>query len=132
MNHDETVPATLPSAQLGPSQGKGNVAGDATSGRLRFSKTQLVWAFLIAAISDGICAVFALAPPVVWAVDGVTAALLFGVLGWQWLLLPGLIMEAIPCLAVLPLWLLVVFGIAVWGKPRPKLKTDGLSGSQSA
>jgi hypothetical protein len=44
------------------------------------------------------------------------------VLGWQWLLLPGLIMEATPGLGVLPFWLLVVGGIAIWGTPRPKLK----------
>jgi hypothetical protein len=58
----------------------------------------------------------------VWAVDVVTALLLFAVLGWQWLLLPGLVMEAIPGVAVLPLWLLVVGGIAVWGTPRPKVR----------
>jgi hypothetical protein len=30
-----------------------------------------------------------LAPPIGWAVDVVTAALLFVVLGWQWLLCRG-------------------------------------------
>lgn len=57
-----------------------------------------------------------------WLVDAATALLLFAVLGWHWLLLPGLIFEAIPGLAVVPFWLLVVAGIAFWGTARPKLK----------
>ena len=57
-----------------------------------------------------------------WVVDIVTAILLFIVLGWHWLLLPGLVMEAIPGVAVLPFWLLVVGAIAVWGTIRPKFK----------
>jgi hypothetical protein len=48
-----------------------------------------------------------LAPPIVWAVDLGTALLLFMVLGRQWLLLPGLVLEAIPGVGVLPFWLLV-------------------------
>jgi hypothetical protein len=42
----------------------------------------------------------------------VTALLLFLALGRQWLLLPGLALEAIPGLGVLPFWLLVVG--AIW------------------
>lgn len=89
---------------------------------LRLSKTRLGLAFAIAAVSDGIGAFVTPAPPIVWAVDLVTVILLFIVLGWQWLLLPGLIMEAIPGVGVLPFWLLVVGAIAVWGTPRPRLK----------
>jgi hypothetical protein len=44
------------------------------------------------------------------------------VLGWQWILLPGLVMEAIPGLNVFPFWMLVVGAVAVWGNPRRKLK----------
>jgi len=87
---------------------------------MRFSKKRLALAFAIAGISDVLGAFVTLAAPVAWAVDLVTALLLFVVLGWQWLLLPGLIMEAIPGVGVLPFWLLVVVGIAVWGTPRPK------------
>ncbi len=61
------------------------------------------------------------APPLAWAVDVVTALFLFLVLGRQWLLLPGLVLEAIPGIGVLPFWLLVVGAIAVFGTPRPKL-----------
>jgi hypothetical protein len=89
---------------------------------LQFSKQQLILAVAIAAASDLLCAFVVFAPPLVWLVDGATALLLFAVLGWHWLLLPGLIFEAIPGFAVVPFWLLVVAGIAAWGTARPKLK----------
>ncbi len=89
---------------------------------LHFSKQQLILAVVIAAVSDMLCAFVVFAPPLVWLVDAATALLLFAVLGWHWLLLPGLIFEAIPGLAVVPFWLLVVAGIAFWGTARPKLK----------
>jgi hypothetical protein len=54
--------------------------------------------------------------------DVVTAVLLFLALGWQWLLLPGLIMEAVPGLDLLPFWVLVVGAVAVWGTARPKMR----------
>lgn len=86
---------------------------------LRFSKRQLVLAFGIAVISDAIGAFITPLPPIGWAADLATALLLFLVLGRQWLLLPGLALEAIPGLGVLPFWLLVVGAIAVLGTPRP-------------
>jgi hypothetical protein len=86
---------------------------------LRFSKKQLALAFAIAGISDAIGAFATPLPPVVWVVDVGTALLLFMVLGRQWLLLPGLALEAIPGLGVFPLWLLVVGAIAILGTPRP-------------
>ena len=88
---------------------------------LKFSALRLTLAFVIAGASDLIGAFTSLAPPIGWAVDVVTAALLFVVLGWQWLLLPGLVLEAIPGVGVLPFWLLVVGAIAVLGTPRPKI-----------
>ena len=89
---------------------------------LKFSKKQLALAFAIAGISDAIGAFATPLPPIVWAVDLGTALLLFMVLGRQWLLLPGLALEAIPGLGVLPLWLLVVGTIAVLGTPRPNFE----------
>jgi len=89
---------------------------------LRFSKKRLALAIAIAGISDVVGAFVALSPPIVWVVDFVTAVLLFIVLGWHWLLLPGLVMEAIPGVSILPFWLLVVGGIAFWGTARPRLK----------
>jgi hypothetical protein len=89
---------------------------------LKFSKKRLALAFAIAGVSDVIGAFATLAPPIVWVVDIGTALLLFMVLGRQWLLLPGLALEAIPGLGVLPFWLLVVGAIAVLGTPRPKFE----------
>ena len=63
---------------------------------LKFSKKQLALAFAIAGISDAIGAFATPLPPIVWVVDLGTALLLFMVLGRQWLLLPGLALEAIP------------------------------------
>ena len=117
--------STAPSLPTEPSRPLGSLpAGAATpsSRTLRFSKKRLVLAFAIAGISDAICAFTAMWPPIVWLVDIVTAILLFTVLGWHWLLLPGLIMEAIPGVGVLPFWLMVVGAIAAWGTARPKLK----------
>jgi len=93
-----------------------------SSNTLKFSKRRLALAFLIAGISDVIGAFSTPAPPIVWVVDLGTALLLFIVLGWQWLLLPGLALEAIPGVGALPFWLLVVAAIAVLGTPRPKFE----------
>jgi hypothetical protein len=43
-------------------------------------------------------------------------------LGGRWLLLPGLALEAIPGVGVVPIWLLVVVAIALLGTARPNLK----------
>ena len=88
--------------------------------RLRFSKTTLVLAFAIAAVSDAVSFFLALTPPLQWAADLITALLLFAVLGRQWILLPGLIMEAIPGFSIFPIWLLVVGAIAFTGKVQRK------------
>ena len=90
-----------------------------SSNALKFSKRQLVFAFGIAGISDVVGAFTALLPPIAWGVDFVTALLHFLVLGRQWLLLPGLALEAIPGLGVLPFWLMVVGAILALGTPRP-------------
>jgi hypothetical protein len=91
--------------------------------RPRFSGRRLALAFALAALADGLSVFLTLTPPVQWAADLVTAILLFMVLGWQWILLPGLIMEAIPGLYVFPFWVLVVGAVALWGTVRPKLKS---------
>jgi hypothetical protein len=90
-----------------------------TIAEVKFSTKRLALAFAIAGISDAIGAFANPLPPLVWVVDFATALLLFLVLGRQWLLLPGLVLEAIPGLEVIPLWLLVVGAIMVLGNPRP-------------
>jgi lysylphosphatidylglycerol synthetase-like protein (DUF2156 family) len=87
--------------------------------RSRFSRKRLALAFTIAVLADVLSVFLTLAPPVEWAVDLVTAILLFMVLGRQWILLPGLIMEAIPGLYVFPFWVLVVGAVAMWGTAKP-------------
>jgi hypothetical protein len=79
-------------------------------------KKRLVAAFAVAAVSDVCSAVLEFVPPLQWTLDVVTAYLLFLILGRQWMILPGLIAEAIPGLALFPFWVLVVGSIAVWGK----------------
>jgi hypothetical protein len=117
--HDTKVPSQE-IARSGASSGAPSAIG--RLGALRFSKRQIVLAIVIAGLSDLLCAFVQFAPPVVWAVDLLTAVLLFAVLGWQWLLLPGLMLEAIPGLGVIPFWLLVVGAIFLWGTARPKIK----------
>jgi hypothetical protein len=103
-----------------PGESKQPAGGEPPASKvLKFSKSRLALAFAIAAIADAIGAFAAPLPPVEWVVDLATALLLFMVLGRQWLLLPGLALEAIPGLGVLPFWLLVVAAIAVLGAPRP-------------
>jgi hypothetical protein len=93
-----------------------------SSNTLKFSKKRLALAFVIAGISDVIGAFTTPLPPIGWVADIATALLLFLVLGRQWLLLPGLVLEAIPGLSVLPFWLLVVGAVAVLGTPRPRFE----------
>jgi hypothetical protein len=88
---------------------------------LRISKKRLLLAFVLAGLADAVCFFATPVLPVVWAVDLATAILLFVVLGWNWFLLPGLVLEAIPGIGVIPIWLLVVGVIALWGTARPNL-----------
>ena len=88
---------------------------------LGLTKKRLALAFAIAALSDLISLATNFIPPLQWALDLATAGALFAVLGFRWLLLPGLIMEAIPEVSVLPFWVLAVSAVAVWGSVRPKL-----------
>jgi hypothetical protein len=85
-----------------------------------FTAKRLAVAFTLAALADGVSIFLALTPPLEWAVDLATAILLFMVLGRQWILLPGLILEAIPGLYIFPFWVIVVAAVAKWGKARPK------------
>jgi hypothetical protein len=88
----------------------------------RPSKLRLVLAFLVAAASDVVSSGTAFIPPVQWTVDLVTALLLFVLLGRRWVILPGLVAEAIPGVAVFPVWLLVVASVVLWGEiKRPAL-----------
>jgi hypothetical protein len=112
----------LPHSPSSESGRKPTKAEPPSSKALKFSNKRLAIAFAIAGLSDVIGAFATMAPPIVWVVDVGTALLLFMVLGRQWLLLPGLVLEAIPGVGALPFWLLVVGAIAVLGTPRPKFE----------
>src|SRR5215831_7840075 len=91
-------------------------AGTQSSNTLKFSKMQIALAFVIAGISDAIGAFITPLPPIGWVTDVATVLLLFLVLGRQWLLLPGLALEAIPGLGVLPFWLLWLARLLFWAR----------------
>jgi hypothetical protein len=80
---------------------------------------RLAAAFAIAVVSDLLSVWLELFPPAEIALDVTTAGLLFLVLGRQPLLLPALVAEAIPGLAMLPSWVIVVGSIALWGTVNP-------------
>jgi hypothetical protein len=80
----------------------------------RPSRKRQAIAFLIAAVSDFLSFWLVLAPPVQWVIDMATALLLFLILGRRWMLLPGLIAEAIPGMGVFPVWILVVLSIIAY------------------
>ena len=91
----------------------------------RPSRARFAIAFGVAAISDFLSMWTEFAPPLQWAIDLATAAVLFLILGRRWALLPGLIVEAIPGMGVFPVWVLVVISIIVYDeikthKPTPR------------
>jgi len=69
---------------------------------------------LLIALSSDAASVFAGHLPWIaleWLVDGVTALLLFSLLGFHWQLLPALIAEAVPEVALFPTWTAAVLWI---------------------
>ena len=82
-------------------------------------RARLAAAFGVAAISDILSVWLTFAPPMQWGLDVGTALLLFLTLGRQWAIFPALIAEAIPGLALMPAWVLVVGSIAIWGSVKP-------------
>jgi hypothetical protein len=69
------------------------------------------WALLIALISDALGFGVALAPPLQWLLDAVTAIALLMVLGFRWPLMAALAVEVIPAIQLFPAWTLVVLAM---------------------
>ena len=90
------------------------------SGWLPGRRDRLTVAFAIALASDLASVWLEFVPPLQWALDLATAGALFLVLGRQRLILPALVAEAVPGLAALPAWVLVVGAIALWGTVTPQ------------
>ena len=79
-------------------------------------------AFAMAAISDLLSPWAEIVLPLQWGLDLLTAGILFLILGRQWMILPGLVAEAIPGVAIFPSWVLVVASIALWGGVGPQAR----------
>jgi len=88
------------------------------------------WALLVAVLSDALGFGVVLLPPVQWAVDAVTAAALFAVLGFRWTLLGALAIEVVPGLELFPAWTLVVAALAA-SDAGPALPGPGPGGTPS-
>ena len=94
--------------------------------RLSFGRRgRIATAFTIAVVSDLLSVWLEFVPPAQWALDVVTAVLLFLILGRQWMILPALIAEAVPGMAAFPTWALVVVSIGIWGTVTPLGRTPG-------
>jgi len=81
-------------------------------------RARIAASFAVALASDALSVWLEFAPPLQWALDAGTAIVLFLILGRQWMLVPALVAEAIPGVAVFPAWVLVVGSIAMWGTIR--------------
>lgn len=114
---DPAPPPIVPLEYVGQDD-PGRPPARAQTRRRQVSSKRFAAAWAIASISDVLSLGFTFAPPLELALDLVTAVALFAVLGWRWMLLPALILEAIPGVSALPCWVLVVSSIATWGTPR--------------
>ena len=94
---------------------------------LPYSWPQRLGAIGIAVASDIVGALFTWAPPIVIAVDVVTATLLWLVLGRPMVLLPIFIAEAVPGASIVPLWTLVAVGLAFFGRIPGRGRLDAPS-----
>jgi hypothetical protein len=79
------------------------------------SRSRLGAAMAIAVTSDLASVWLEFVPPMQWTLDLATAGLLYLTLGRQWAILPALVAEAIPGLAMFPAWVLVVLAVGSTG-----------------
>jgi hypothetical protein len=89
----------------------------------RHTRAKMAIAFGVAAVSDALSIWITFAPPFQWALDLVTAFILFLIFGRRWALLPGLVMEAIPGMGVFPWWVLVVLSILLYDGIKKPLRS---------
>jgi len=95
---------------------------EAASPLKRHSRTKMAIAFGVAAVSDALSIWITFAPPFQWALDLATAFVLFLIFGRRWVLLPGLVVEAIPGMGVFPWWVLVVLSIILYDEIKKPAK----------
>lgn len=98
--------------------------------RTKRTKLRLVLALAVAIASDLVGAPLELAPPLSLALDALTAALLWVILGRGWMLLVALALEAVPGVGVMPLWTLAVLATALQppSPPDPRVQSSSHSG----
>jgi hypothetical protein len=97
MNDEKQTVIVTPTQELGPPR--------------PLSRPRFALAFAVAAVSDVLSIYTEIVLPLQWLLDLATAGTLFLILGRRWALLPGLVAEAIPGVAVFPVWVLVVISI---------------------
>jgi hypothetical protein len=84
----------------------------------RIGGVRFFLAFAVAAAADSIFLMAELMPVVAWTVDFGVAFALFVLLGFRWALVPVLIVELIPGLALFPTWTLAVTSLALFGQRK--------------
>ncbi|HEV7967111.1 MAG TPA: hypothetical protein VGP19_06060 [Candidatus Acidoferrales bacterium] len=89
----------------------------------RHSRATMAIALGVAAVSDVLSVWLTFAPPFQWTLDLATALILFLIFGRRWVLLPGLVMEAIPGMGVFPWWVLVVLSIILYDGIKKPART---------
>ena len=72
---------------------------------------RFVLAFLIAVVADIVLILAAPFEPILLSLDIFTALLLCATLGFNWIFVPTLLVEAVPGLEVFPTWTLVVLAL---------------------
>ncbi|MCE9596144.1 MAG: hypothetical protein K8S98_18295 [Planctomycetes bacterium] len=82
----------------------------------RIGGVRLFLAFAVAIAADTLFAWTEFMPVVGWLVDFGVALALFVLLGFRWALLPALVVELIPGLALFPTWTLAVTSLALFGR----------------
>lgn len=84
----------------------------------RLGGVRLFFAFAVAISADTLFAWTEFMPVVGWFVDFGVALALFVLLGFRWALVPVLVVELIPGLALFPTWTLAVTSLALFGQRK--------------
>lgn len=95
--------------------------------RLRIAMRNPRWriALIAAILSDALAYLLLPLPPAQWALDIITAVILFISFGFPWTLLMAFVMEVIPGVELFPAWTLAVLAIGavrykIGGSELPK------------
>lgn len=73
---------------------------------------RFILAFVVAVLADVILTAFALIEPLEIVADTMVALILCSILGFNWVYVPALLIEAVPALNIFPTWTLAVLVLA--------------------